>query len=339
VLEDKLADYLATVHGARTCLGLTALHRESGNQLPHLRTLYRYHHSFRGRFAYFPIFRLEGLGLVHLHLFVTQPDPRWARLPYAVESQWCTKNLVDPVLYLHCLVPARHKERLEQFLVQLSLSRQDLQVVWSGSPWQDLRLGHGDAFSQEFPLPHVPTVAVEPLARELLFAIPVLTETWNQQLSLTQLWQRIHARLGDDVRRYLPTRRFYPVNGKRHVKVVLRTLLQMGAFRQYVLRFPTDCRLLLLAPTYERSLPSALRRTTRSAELFPTLNRGALWRLAGSHDLFGARSSLAASSIFLVEQHAPPPVRFCYEWLLDPDKRQWEFSEERLTAHMQGVMA
>jgi hypothetical protein len=333
-LEDKLAEYLVTVHGARTCLGLAALHEQARGQLPHLRTLARYHVRYAEQFSYFPNFRLEDLGLVQLHLFVAQPDPRWAQLPYAVESRWCTSNLVDPVLYLHCLVPAIHKDRLEEFLRLLPFPG-DLLFVWSGSPWQHVRLGDANEFEQQFPIQILPSVIAGPLPRELVFAIPVLAETWNTRLSLHQVWQRIYTRLDGTIRHFLPTRRFCPVNGKRHVKAVLKALLHSGAFRQNVLRFPTECTLLLLTPDYDRSLPVALRSATKTADLFPTIGGGAFWRLGGSYDLFSARSSLCASTIFFVETNTPPPVRFCYEWLFDPQERQWAFSEDRIRAQMQ----
>ena len=135
-----IAKFLATVHQSATCLGLEALHQAHRQDLPHLRTVYRWHKKLGNQLAYFPAFSLEQLGLVHLHLFITAPDERWARFPYAVEARWLTQNLVDPVLYLHCFVPFAHRENVETLLGDLPLSHRGLQIVWTTSGWQRLQL-------------------------------------------------------------------------------------------------------------------------------------------------------------------------------------------------------
>jgi hypothetical protein len=333
--EPPVVQFLTTVHQSRTCLGLEALHRAHREELPHLRTVYRWHRRYGKQLSYFPTFSLEQLGgLIHLHLFITRPDPRWYQFPYAVESMWLTQNLVDPVLYLHCFVPFAHRANVEAFLKAVELPHSGLRVIWSSSGWQRLQLGDYESLSQGFPLHSWPIAHSGIVARSYALAIPMLGEAWNRRMSLAEVWRRIHARLGTGVKEYLPRQRFCPVNGKRHIKNTYRALLTDGVFRQYLIRYEDECAVLVVAPAYRRTVPSDVAQVTRTAELFPTSDGGGLWRLQGTYDLLRFRASLEGCAVYVVERQEPPAVRFCYEWLFRPVTSQWRFSARRIRRHM-----
>src|SRR5205814_9132174 len=111
------------------------------DEIPWERTKYRWRTNLKNRVAYFPAFAIDELGLVHLHLFISEPNSAWFRFPYAVESQWVTQNLVEPVLYLHCCVPLAHRDRVDRLLRELDIPHKGIRTVWSSSAWQRLRLG------------------------------------------------------------------------------------------------------------------------------------------------------------------------------------------------------
>jgi len=286
--------------------------------------------------AYFPAFTLEELGLVHLHLFITEPNSGWFRFPYAVESQWVTQNLVDHVLYLHCFVPLAHQERVERLIRELQIPHKGLHAVWSSSSWQRLRLGSYESLSQGFPVHTWPNSHDGHVPSRHALAIPVLAEAWNRQSTLDDIWQRLRRRLGGQLKAYFPGRRPYAINGKTHVKEIYGTLARDRLFRQYLVRIEEECSLLVISPSYSQRLPPDVSNDTRVAELFPASGGGSLWRLQGSWELLRSRASLAGHAVFLVEQDTAPEVRFCYEWLFDPAASCWRFSSERILAHMGG---
>ena len=334
-LRRRLQRYLIAVHQADKCLGPQALHRTNSGEVPWPRTTYRWRRRLKDRLAYFPAYTLEELGLVHLHLFITNPDSSWSKFPYAVESLWVTQNLVDPVLYLHCFVPLAHRERIDRLLGQLQIPHHGLHTLWSCSSWQRLHLGQFESLSHGFPGHRWPTAHDGRVPAKLALAIPVLVESWNQQTTLNEIWQRLHDRLGVQLNEYFQGRRPYTVNGKSHVKETYAALAREGLFRQYLIRFQDSCSLFVVSPSYRRSLPQEVSKETRIAELFPTSDGGGFWRLHGSWELLRARASLAACTVYLIEDGPRPEVRFCYEWLFDPASSCWKFSATRIRRHME----
>jgi hypothetical protein len=336
VPEKGISHWLAMIHESRACVGLEAMHRAHQHRLPRVRTVYRWHRRWSKQLSYFPSFSLEQLGgLVHLHLFLTRPDPRWARFPYAVESLWLSQNLVDPVLYLHCFVPLVHREQIELLLHTIALPHAGLRFVWSSNGWQRVRLGDYESLSLGFPLHTWPAAQDGVVPRPYALAIPILGEAWNQRLSLPEVWRRVQNRLGSRVQQYLRRRHVYDANGKFHVRDAYRVLQREGVFRQYVIRAASECQLLVVAPAYSRTVPLDVARVIQTVELFPTSDGGAFWRVQGSYDLLRCRSSLHGCAIYVVDHVEPPRVRLQYEWLFDPIASLWTFSADRIRQLME----
>jgi hypothetical protein len=334
VVKEPIANYLVAVHQSQTCLGLKAIHRSAKDRLPHLRTIYRWHQEMGTALTHFPTFSVEDLGLVHLHLFIRQPDLRWSRFPYAVEALWVTSNLNDSLLYLHCLVPHVHREHVHMLVTSNLLPHGGINIVWTSSSWQCIKLGTHDGFQREFPIHTWPEMPPAQIPRRFAFGIPVIGEAWNQRVGMNTVWKKIHARLGIKARQYFPHQRFYPHNGKHHVRKTFDALQKGGLFRQHVVRCQEECTLIITTDTYGQTLPFAAESTTTTAELFPTNTKGGLWRVDGQPSLLRIRHTFKPSAIYLVESTEHPKVRLHYEWLFDPITSEWTFPRDRIREHM-----
>src|SRR5262249_49669374 len=97
------------------------------------RTVYRWQRSLGNQLLVVPNVSVEPLGLLHAHVFITQPVERVLSLPYAVEAAWVSPNFCQEVLYLHCLVPARAGAA---FAARVPLLGRETRILWSSSGWQ-----------------------------------------------------------------------------------------------------------------------------------------------------------------------------------------------------------
>ena len=333
--------YLEAIHHTRECGGFEQICRLNKQDLPHLRTLYRWHRRLGDDLLFFPTFQLEALGLVHLHLFVPEPQLPWLRFPYAVEHLWLTENVFEPVLYLHCVVPAEHRERLDRMLDRLMENEPGgcIDRIWTRDGTQRLnidgRQGREDSATILTPSPggRSDVFNRDPLA------IPVIFEAWNHSVRLADLWDRIRSRIWGAVPDWVPRDRFRYTKGPFYVRRTLQRLQAAGLFRQHWIRytpFTEDALDFLICGQFTINNPEALVRSARLTEFHASSDGPSILRIVGTNDQLSAiqRGSQPIGSgscrAFIVSQHETPDdtqPRFAYEHLFDPVRRRWIYSD------------
>jgi hypothetical protein len=293
------------------------------------RTVYRWQQSLGDQLLVVPNVSVEALGLRHAHLFITAPSEKVLGLPYAVEAAWITPDFCQEVLYLHCLVPAALAPRFPTITAPLG---SQAQIIWSSSGWQQFLID-----TEEILLPvDAESVSESDLLRRLPFVVPAMMELWRYPNSLPVAWHRIHARLGSQVKTYLPRTKVRYVNGKTHITQAFRLLDKDGLIRQQLIRYHP-----LLAVSVEvfvlvrleredvMRLLEGLRHVLHGIESYPTSD-GYWCRLLGPHRLLDAIMNLPARVreqcslvYFHTKRHPSPMVRFAYETAFDITNRSW----------------
>jgi len=353
-LPRPVAEYLVRLQEERSFTGLDDFHRRQQSQLLHRRTLYRWQRRYAGTFVVFPSFSVEGLGLVHVHLFIVQPSRSWSGFPYAIEQTWTTPDLARRVLYLHCIVPAAHLALVERLVGNLEAQGWSTGHVWlpSESGWQEVDLvagsGHRGREAPDTPDQFRDDVI---LLHEYPLVVPAMLETWNVQSSLPRLWERVRDRLGTGVKGYFPRRRVHLVNGKSDLREAYARLSTAGLFRQQVVRGKLLASgnveiFLVMRSTADRILEfiEACRAFARSIESYPCPRGRWLLRLTGTADLLnaiiGALADLPGVCLrgFFADQHTTDGdrsvARFCYEFLFNPKTGTWVFPQDRIMDYM-----
>ena len=352
----RLLQYLDTVQRSTRCAGIEELYRANQQTLPHPRTIYRWHKDLGKRLVLFPVFTVGHFGLVDLHLFLNNPRREWLRFPYAVEHAWLTPDLYSRVLYLHCVIPAAHRDIIERLVRDLQRAGmcERYELLWTDSGWQFLNL----VGSKEVPgWPSASLDVTRPemgqeLIRRLPLVIPVVFEAWNQHRSLQQLWVAIQNRVGSRLKEFLPRQQIYRVNGKAHVKEIYHTLVRAGIFRQYLLRYQPLVKesvavflMLRVEPEQVVELFEELRSTAWIIEIHRAAKGWCLVRLLGSHELLNVMIALPGCfrnrrfKIYFHEKRdasdEQETVRFCYEFLFDPARARWSFPRSLILKRMQ----
>lgn len=343
---DQRSAYLAALHAAPEFVGVREFHRRFARHLGHERTLARWRRSFRLTLRAFPSFTVETLGLSHLHLVVTNPDPRWERFPYAVELLWGTPDLTVRALYLHCLVPSQHLQAVLELVEDLRAQGWCSRVAAfpSLSGWQHLQgCDHQSMAAEARPFTEAVLLARHPLI------VPVVVESWNRDATLPGLWDVIRRRLGPDVRHYLPRQRLLAVNGKRHVGAVCRALSTGGLFRQHIIRdtraSPHELEVLIVGAAQADcilELLAGLRPLASVVETYWTGDRCILARIAGPASVLDlllelVPGSAAAPVVLMIDRKLSSrsaASRFCYEFLFDPKAGAWVFPRDRIMEHL-----
>jgi hypothetical protein len=223
---------LTRVHKTREALGLEELSRHVGKR----RSVYRWMQRLREHVTYYPRIAYAGLGLVHVHLFITSADATWFSYPYAVDRAWLIDRPGHHTLYLHCLLPREHLDLVPRGDAITSIT--------TGDGWQDLapldealdRTGRPvsrDATAS--PIPHTPVTSAW---HEHPFILPVACELLQGPASMDALWQSVRERLGRRVWEYFTrhTRR-WPRNGKAYVRKAFDHLNRHGLVLQHVVRY------------------------------------------------------------------------------------------------------
>lgn len=338
--SQRLSGLLTALQDATACEGFEAL--ACRNHRRNRRTLYRWRQSFGRELQVVPSFTLQRLGLVHLHLVITNPKPEWLRFPYAVEHAWLTPDLVTNQLYLHCLVPRVHKALVRGLLKECRSWCTNITMSWSGDGWQEI-----PGITAES-VPVVPPLADEAVLREELLVVPVLFEAWGAE-SMNGIWDRIRERVGDRLRRYVPRGRIYATNGKLHVRQAYERLSAQGLFRQYLVRYRGWFSEAFEVVVFLRhggewlaEFAEAVRPAAMAIETYPADDGSAVIRISGSEDvmrtLLGLQDELQryGARIFLRNPRRPNDVtvRFCYEMLFDPKTGTWVFPHDTIIAHM-----
>lgn len=276
-----------------------------------------------------PSVQVEVLGLRHAHVFITDAREECLRCPYAVEAAWVSPDLVQHVLYLHCLVPVSQQRRAAALFAALPSG--PVSVLWSGSGWQSC-LGP----DEEFTLPVQPThfKVDDQLLRRHPLVVPVLMELWQYPNSMSAVWFRIRARDGPRLRSYVhgPT---HVVNGMLHVRDACHTLSGSGLVTGHVLRYYPllqGCIEVFLTVSNREvllRLVRELRLWVRAVETYP-LAEGFFCRLLGVYQLMDAMMTLAPELrqclrvlFFHTKRHPSPRVMFAYNDLFDPRTGTW----------------
>ena len=323
-----LLDYLHRVYGEHRALGLEALAR-AGGLAP--RTVYRWHELLGEGLSYHPNIAYRALGLTHLHLFLTEPSPNAFACPYAIERAWTIAAPGKRVLYLHCVVPIEHAQRIAN-------QYRGASVINSNDGWQHVadlatvldatgRIIRGEE-------PQLPSWRAETVHRDLLASypliVPVLFELVHRWPSSQLLWQLIYQRLGEQVWQYLPRKvRRWRHNGKQYVQAVFRLLNRHALPQHHRIRFaPLQQHAIeiLLDVRDEDALRSIARRCPL-AEAYPS-TKGYLVRATG--DITLVRHLITTPDLrrwwFIDDEQtkAAPKVRFAYETLFDPSTASWQ---------------
>lgn len=343
-VRSQVDAYLAVLHDAPEFVGVRDLHRRFARNLGTERTLSRWRKRLAPMIRSFPTFTVEALGLAHLHLFIAAPDDRWAEFPYVVELVWGSDDFVRPLLYAHCLVPIAH---LAQVLALLEVLRHeewcsDVVMVrtWSGTQHLD-SCRHLDG-GEHRSLP----IAGSLLAQQPL-VVPVIAESWNQNVTLPSLWTAIHGRLGASIRSYLPRRRLLLVNGKRYVRDAYQALTDAGLFRQQVVRrtdlLPDQVEFVIVGFRMSDrflELVASLRAIAAMIETYWIVDGGALLRVAGPARLLevllaGIADMPVDVAVMVVDRGRSriPVGRFRYDLLFDP-RTGWRFDRARILEHL-----
>jgi hypothetical protein len=341
----EVHEYVAAVHAAPEFLGVTDFHRRFARYLGHERTLARRRRQVRSSLRVFPSFTVEALGLSHVHVIVLGRDRRWLRFPYAVEYEWATRDFVQQALYLHCLVPTEHVERVEALIRELSRAGWGTAsfVLSSQSGWQHFsRCGHDAATQPVGSIPQEPE-----LLRQYPLAVAVIAEAWDREATLPSLWRRIEKRLGRRVQEFLPRRRVLHTNGKEHIRAACTGLARAGLFRQQLIRFTPEESVGVEVLLMDRDLKdhmvellAELHGLARVTETYAGRDGIVVDRLLGSSAVLNAilhtTGTLGKSAaIFFVEKRtSADEVRFAYDLLFNPKTGTWEFPRDRIMEHL-----
>jgi hypothetical protein len=262
-------------------------------------------------------------------VFITDPREGCLRCPYAVESSWVSPDLVQHVLYLHCLVPALHQQRATLEFAELPAAH--VSVLWSGSGWQEF-IDPVKAFA--LPTPATSVGADPAFVRRHPLVVPVLMESWQYPNSMSMMWARMRQR--DPARlRYYVRGRLHLVNGMLHVRDAYNALSAAGMVHQQVVRYHSlleSCIEVFLTVASRDALLGLvreLRDVLRAVEAYP-LSHGYLCRLLGLYELMD-RVMLLPPDVrqalrvlyFHTKRHPSPRVAFAYEELFDPRTGTW----------------
>lgn len=319
-------------HGIRTLLQTigaqqraTGLEEFARAQPQGTRTIYRWHQELSKDFTYYPHLSFAALGLTHLHLFINHEHDAWRDFPYAIEGRWIARQPGERTLYLHCLIPERHRARVQQRIA-------GIEHCWSTDGWQTLADLHHALDEEGRPQPHENTTSVPPpaapptsIVAQHPLAVPVIFEMLGERRSMERIWRSIYDRLGPKAWSYLTRRtRRWPHNGKAYINTTLGLLNEHGIVRQHLVRYHA-----LAAHTVEIFVRTAapheilerIRPITPVIEEYPTTG-GALLRLTGDHRLI---KELCATDRPCAWWFATgeEPVRFAYDQLFDPVARDW----------------
>lgn len=313
VSEARVVRFLAGLHATPAGAGIDATlraHPELG--LP--RSLYRWQNAYGAQLKYFPNVAYSALGLRTMHLLITNPRGPWESFQYAVAGKWCTNGTARQ-LYLRCLVPEEHVHEVQERLTDAA-DKSTIEVIMTDDLVQTF---HGTTPQHGDPLDARQLLATEPLI------IPVLAELTESRTSIPELWERIHSRLQDRIRQYVPTRRVWVTNGKHYVHATLTALTRALVLHEHVVRFAPlehDTIEVLLHSTDAEAL---LRLGAISIDSYQINDEHALHAVRLTLPVFKQLLQLPTITILsitddLLNAQAPLQCRFRYETLHDPRK-------------------
>jgi hypothetical protein len=299
--------------------------RRIGNR----RSVYRWMQHLRDHVTYYPRIAFGGLGLVHVHLFISDAGGEWFSYPYAIEHAWTIDRPGHHTLYLHCLIPKEHIDRVPQ--------DDGIINITTGDGWQDLAplehaLDHtGRPVPRHAAASPIPQIPLTSLRQDHPFVLPVACELLRAPASMDELWHAIRARLGEHVWAYFTRHtRHWPHNGRFYVRTAFEHLNRYGLVLQHVVRYK---------PLHEHTIELFLLTDNTPglrdhfAGLCPTMDAYLgtdlyLLRVRGDEALI--KRVIASTGIrrwWFVDHERTinaPPVRFAYEQLFEPRTRTWQ---------------
>ena len=314
---------LTLVHNMREAVGLEYLSLRIGKR----RSVYRWMQRLRGHVTYYPRIAFAGLGLVHVHLFISNAGGEWFSYPYAIDAAWTVDRPGHHTLYLHCLMPREQAE--------LVPDGAGITSITTGDGWQDLApleqaLDYaGRPVRREAIASPIPKVSTLETWRDEPFVLPVACELLGAPSSMDQLWRSIHERLGSQVWEYFRrhTRR-WPHNGKAYVRSAFDYLNQYGLVLQHVVHYAPLAEHtieMLVLTDHTPELRDHLAGLCPTMEAYPS-EEAYLLRLTGDEAMI--KRVITSPGVrrwwFLNHERPAPPVRFAYETLFDPRTKEWQ---------------
>lgn len=348
IFHKDLLHFLVLLHRAPSAAGIEEFSRSTPD-VPDTRTLYRWHRSLADDLVYYPNVSFRSLGLTHVHLFIEEPQPEWLSFPYAIHAEWTLAGPGRPTLYLHCLVPAAHRDDVVALLTELELRGTCTRItsITTRDGWQVLQDLTGDG-----ELLPVPSGALTPsehdvwdVVERLPLLIPIIFESVEQRRSLPAIWDAIFARLGRRTWEYLPRfARRLPRNGKTYVKDAYSLLNHTGLFRQNVVRYKplntvSTPIYLLVHGAHVSAIIEAFAGQAPIVDVHPIGVDEALVRVASTHaglqHVLSTNDALPRVSAWHFvdvprNDRDPPRVRFAYEVLFDPSTSEWVLPREQI---------
>lgn len=322
-MRTGLPEYLSALQQATTWTGLSEFCQSHRRQVPHERTVRRWHKQLGSSVSVFPVFAVEGLGLSHLHAFLFSPEPERTTFPYAVESAMVSTDGLSDVLYLHCIVP---KDHLAAVKGRLRAVCRNVEFLESLTGWERCGLPIDSPPSRAWIAPDRALLQQHP------YVVPAIFEAFGEMQSLDAIWKRTKSRLGSSLCQYFPAQRYYPTNGKLHVKQAYETLSAAGLFSQFVVRQQLESNVeafVLMDPQCTEEFLQTIRRECSMLAVHPS-EEGSLLRLAGNPRVFDSLLN-CEKRLYWVNRAATnartPKVRFAYESLFRPASAEWILPE------------
>lgn len=310
---------LQRLHLVRDAINRDDLSRRLGRR----RAVYYWLRRIRGQVTFAPRIAFGSLGLIHAHLFIRRATVDWLRFPYAIDRAWTIKHPGNDVLYLHCLVPREHLDRLPH--------GRGITAITSTDGWQHLALIRSNDRSGQSS--ENPRLEVEPperhanLVSQIPFLLPVACEL-SQGGSVDEQWERIMRHLGKQLLAFLPRSR-----RSRHGRDLLRhafaTINAHGLVLQHTVKLQA-----LRAQTIELFVLAKNTTLVREAiaSLAPSMEayrsgKDCLFRVEGDLALIKRIITTPGIHAWWFVDHertkALPAVRFAYERLYDPRAKHW----------------
>lgn len=316
---------LSRVHQTREAIGLEHLSHRIGKR----RSVYRWMQRLREHVTYYPRIAFAGLGLAHVHLFISNAGSEWFNYPYAIDRVWTIDRPGRHTLYLHCLMPVEH--------LDLVPKDDGITSITTSDGWQDLApleqaLDHaGRPVPREATASPIPQVPFTTAWREHPFVLPVACELLRAPESMDDLWHAIHKQLGTHVWAYFTghTRR-WPHNGKAYVRRAFDHLNRYGLVLQHVVSYAPlqeNTIELLLLTNDTQELRDHLAGLCPTMDAYPSRD-GYLLRVRGDQAMIKrVVTSPGIRHWWFVEHERTtnaPPVRFAYETLFDQRTKTWQ---------------
>lgn len=337
--KKDLLHFIYALHRSTTFSGITEFHVLNNENLPELRTIYRWQKELADKLEYYPCIDFSALGFKHFHLFIKDPAPEMMQLPFALEMLWLVHDVAERILYIHGLLPEEKLSELQRMIPSQAIllftsdGRQYMHDLALALDHQG-RIGSGlNSFGPFQVEASCPKNKLAELARYPLI-VPVIFENYGKRLSLEGLWKSIKSRLKETVWQYIPNgNRKLLTNGKAYVKKAFAFMAELGLYRQIRIRYSSlldeALEVFLVVESSElNSVLQSIQEFCLVAEAYHGLDGKHLLRLIGNHHLIYCLMDLAlpsGSSWYFLDKRQKLDCRFKYEALFNIKEMSWQF--------------